>query len=106
MPKIHFVEPGGGVRTVESPAGQSVMRAAVDHGMPGIRAECGGACACATCPVLVDPAWMARIPPPGATEASMLDGDGPERGMTRRLSCQIEVTPGLDGLVVHLLQGF
>ncbi len=102
MPKITYVQPNGSSRSVEVAIGLSVMRGAVDHDLPGIRAECGGACACATCPVLIDPAWVDKIPAPAATELSMMDDETVERGMQRRLSCQINVTAAVDGLVVHI----
>jgi 2Fe-2S ferredoxin len=99
MPKITYIEADGASHTLEVPVGESVMRGAVMKNVPGILAECGGACACATCQVFVDAAWMDKIPPPQAMEASMLDG---EDGVTRRLSCQITVTEALDGLVVRM----
>ena len=98
MPKITYIEADSASHTLEVPVGESVMRGAVLNDVPGILAECGGACACATCQVFIDAAWMDKIPAPQAMEASMLDG---EEGVTRRLSCQIIVTEALDGLVVH-----
>lgn len=99
MPKIHYLEIDGTRHTQEVKVGASVMQGAVQNNVPGILAECGGACACATCQVFVDPAWQGKVPPPGAMEESMLDA---EEAADRRLSCQIKVTEELDGLVVHL----
>jgi ferredoxin, 2Fe-2S len=98
MPKIVYVQPNGVRHTVEVPAGLSVMRGAIDNEIPGIVAECGGACACATCKVSIGADWAGHLMPPEAMEEAMLDGAGP--GM--RLSCQIEVTKALDGLVVEV----
>ena len=102
MPKITFVGPDGSAFSHALEAGQSLMRAALDNDVPGIVAECGGACACATCQILIPPEWLDRIPAPEAVERSMLDDASAERGMTRRLSCQIMATAELDGLVVHI----
>jgi ferredoxin, 2Fe-2S len=99
MPKITFLEHNGTRHEVDAVVGLSVMRAAIDHLVPGIDADCGGECSCATCHVYVDEAWMATVGQPGEREESMLDLN-PERGATSRLSCQIPVTEALDGLVV------
>ena len=100
MPKITFIDVGGATRTVEAPAGWSVMEAAVKNNVPGIEAECGGACACATCHVYVDDAWTDRVGPAEAMETDMLDFASDLRSNSR-LSCQIRVKPELDGLVVR-----
>jgi len=105
MPKITYVPHGGAPISVEVEEGSSVMQAAVAEGVPGILAECGGACACATCVVLIDPSCVSRVPPPGAVELSMLEDDSTQDGMPRRLSCQIKVTGELDGLIVHVPDG-
>jgi 2Fe-2S ferredoxin len=76
------------------------MEGAVKNLIPGIDADCGGACACATCHVYVDPAWMDKMPPKLDMEETMLDF-AQELEPTSRLSCQIKVTPELDGLVVR-----
>jgi ferredoxin, 2Fe-2S len=102
MPKITFVQFDGARRDVEASAGSSVMQAATRDGVAGIDAECGGACACATCHVYVEPAWRERVGPPQGAEADMLEfalDVDPERS---RLSCQITVSEALDGLIVHL----
>jgi 2Fe-2S ferredoxin len=77
------------------------MRGAVAEGLKGIDAECGGALACATCHVKVDAAWTARVGPPNAIEAEMLDSATNVDALSR-LSCQIELTADLDGLVVYV----
>lgn len=97
MPKIIFVDPTGSRMEHEGAVGISVMQVAVQNSVPGILAECGGAAACATCAVTPDAAWADKIPAPGPVEESML-----EPGEPIRLSCQIRITPELDGLVVHV----
>jgi 2Fe-2S ferredoxin len=101
MPKVTYIEPGGAVRVVEAKAGTTVMEAAIDNDVAGIVAECGGACSCATCHVYVAPEWAPRLPPPDGQEDGML-GCVLDRRPTSRLSCQIVLTPALDGLVVHV----
>ena len=100
MAKITFIEHDGTPHDVEA-SGGSVMNAALDNLVPGIDADCGGECSCATCHVMIDPAWMEKVGQPGDTEESMLDLN-PERQDNSRLSCQIPVTEELDGLVVNL----
>ncbi|MEM9751485.1 MAG: 2Fe-2S iron-sulfur cluster-binding protein [Pseudomonadota bacterium] len=101
MVKIKFIESSGAEHVVEAVAGLSVMEAAVKNAVPGIDADCGGACACATCHVIVDPEWFEKVGKPEAMEESMLDF-AEEPTETSRLSCQIKVDEGLDGLVVRL----
>ncbi|HEY5049150.1 MAG TPA: 2Fe-2S iron-sulfur cluster-binding protein [Rhizomicrobium sp.] len=101
MAKITYIEHNGREHTVEVPAGWSVMEGAVKNLIPGIDADCGGACACATCHVHVDPEWIAKIPPKQDMEETMLDF-AQELTPTSRLSCQIKVGPELDGLVVRM----
>lgn len=86
---------------VEIPAGHSLMEGAVNNDIAGILADCGGACSCATCHVLVDPAWVDVLPPREAMEEDMLEF-AVEPGPTSRLSCQITITDALDGLIVTL----
>ena len=81
--------------------GSTVMENAVRNSVPGMEAECGGACACATCHVYVDDAWSATVGPPEAMEEDMLDFAYEVRP-TSRLSCQIKMSDALDGLVVHV----
>lgn len=101
MPKITYVEHTGKEYVVDAPAGQTVMEAAVKNAVPGIDADCGGACACATCHVYVDDAWADKTGKASAMEESMLDFAS-EVEPTSRLSCQIKLTAELDGLVVRL----
>jgi 2Fe-2S ferredoxin len=106
MPKITYIEHGGREHRIEVPVGRSVMRGAVDNNVPGIDADCGGECACATCHVYVDATWLDAIgtPVPGSQEASMLSFAALARPDSR-LSCQITVNESLDGLVVRLPEG-
>ena len=101
MARITWLQSDGTVATHDVPIGLSLMRGAVENGVDGIIAECGGACACATCQVLVDPAWVDRIAKPGPLEESMIE-DSELGSENVRLSCQIEVTADLDGLVVQV----
>jgi ferredoxin, 2Fe-2S len=100
MPKITYIEPDGTTRTVEAEIGATVMETALKNDVPGIVAECGGACSCATCHVYVDEAFAAKIEPPSPMEEDMLDFAF-EVKPNSRLSCQIKVTEALDGLVVR-----
>ena len=106
MAKITYVEHNGAAHTVEVAAGKSVMQGAVDHNVPGIDADCGGECACATCHVYIDAAWLPTIglPALGSQEASMLSFAAVTQPDSR-LSCQIQVTDALDGLVVRMPEG-
>jgi 2Fe-2S ferredoxin len=101
MVKITFIEPDGSERTVEAEPGATVMETAKKAMIEGIEAECGGACACATCHVYVDAAWREPVGPPSAMEEDMLDFAF-EVKPESRLSCQIKVKPELDGLVVRV----
>ncbi|MBC2886671.1 (2Fe-2S)-binding protein [Ochrobactrum sp. CM-21-5] len=102
MTKITFVSADGATKTeIEAENGSSVMEAAIRNGIPGIDAECGGACACATCHVYVDEDWAETVGAPDAMEEDMLDFAYEVRP-TSRLSCQIRVTNDLDGLVVQV----
>jgi len=100
MPKITFVEYDGTKHTVEAELGSTVMESALHNGVPGIVAECGGGCTCATCLVHVDEAWGKIVGPPSEDEEYMLDS-AYEVKPTSRLSCQIKVTEELDGLIVY-----
>ncbi len=101
MPTLVFVQPDGSRQPVTATVGRSVMEAARDHGVQGIRAECGGECSCSTCHCYVDEAWHARLAPPAAAEAGLVEFAWEPRP-TSRLTCQIAVTPELDGLVLHV----
>lgn len=101
MPKIKYIEHSGNAHEVEVPTGWSVMEGAVKNLIPGIDADCGGACACATCHVYVDPAWLEKIPPKSDMEETMLDF-AQELQPNSRLSCQIKVELRLEGLTVRM----
>ena len=101
MAKITYIQPDGTENVVEAKTGWSVMEGAIKNRVRGIDADCGGACACATCHVYVDEAWIDKTGSPSAMEESMLDfAEGVQDNS--RLSCQIKVTDVLDGLVVRL----
>jgi ferredoxin, 2Fe-2S len=101
MAKITYIEHTGKEHVIEVADGMTVMEGAVKHAIPGIDADCGGACACATCHVYVDPAWAERAGKPSGMEQSMLDFAS-DVEPTSRLSCQIKVSGALDGLVVRM----
>ena len=101
MAKITFITHDGEEHVVEGGEFTSVMNVAIDNLVPGIDADCGGECSCATCHVYVEPAWMDVVGQPGEREEEMLDLN-PEREANSRLSCQIPVTDALDGLVVRV----
>ena len=101
MAKITYIEHSGVEHTVEAEPGLSVMEAAVSNNIPGIDADCGGACACATCHVYVSAAWIAKTGERTDMEEAMLElADGVEE--SSRLACQITITDLLDGLIVRL----
>jgi ferredoxin, 2Fe-2S len=99
MPKITYVDSSGTERTVEGKNGMTVMETAITNNVPGIDADCGGACACATCHVYVDAAFTERVGRPAAMEQSMLDFAENVKENSR-LSCQIKIRDDLDGLRV------
>lgn len=101
MAKITFIQPDGSAQTVDAEIGLTVMEAAKLNSVAGIEAECGGACACATCHVYVDETWRAAAGKPADMEEDMLDFAFDVHAESR-LSCQIKVTAALDGLVVRV----
>ena len=101
MVQITYVEHDGTEHVVDSQTGVSLMQAAIDNLVPGIDADCGGECSCATCHVMVNENWLEKVGPPGEMEESMLDLN-PERQENSRLSCQVEVSEELDGLRVNM----
>jgi len=102
MPKVTYVEHDGTRHEVDVSVGTSIMRGAVDNGIPGIDADCGGQAACATCHVLVDPGWMDKVgPATDEHEKAMLESGGYMHDNSR-LSCQIKATDDLDGLIIQL----
>lgn len=101
MTKITYIAHDGTRFDVDAANGSTVMENAIRNSVPGIEAECGGACACATCHVYVDEAWSAVVGTPEAMEEDMLDFAFDVRP-TSRLSCQIRVSDELEGLVVNI----
>lgn len=102
MTRIIFIQPDGSERAVDAEPGQSVMQAAIGAMVCGIIADCGGACSCATCHGYVDAAWMDRVPPASPDEAEMIDAGCLDVQPNSRLTCQIKMNDGLDGLVICL----
>ena len=101
MPKITYIEHDGTEHSAEVKSGLSVMEGAIRNRIPGIDADCGGACACATCHVYVDDAWTPKTGEASTMEESMLDF-AENVQPNSRLSCQIRVSEELDGLVVRM----
>jgi Ferredoxin len=101
MPRITFIEHDGTEHRLDVATGQSVMQAAMSNNVPGIIADCGGSCSCATCHVYVDPGWRDRVQPPSSSEKDMVEC-ALHVQETSRLSCQIKVVDELDGLVVRI----
>ena len=102
MPDITLIAHDGTEHGFEAPDGVSLMQAATSFGVPGILADCGGSASCGTCHVVVDLAWVDRLPPPEAVERLVLETTAVPAGPGSRLSCQIRLTPALQGLVVRL----
>jgi ferredoxin, 2Fe-2S len=102
VPKLTFLSADGTARAVDGAVGESVMVAAVQNGVPGIVAECGGNASCATCHVWVADDYIDAVGEPNDTEEDMLDLAVSERRPGSRLSCQIPVTEDLDGLTVEI----
>ena len=101
MPKITLIEFNGQDHTIEAETGKTLMQNAIDNMVPGIDADCGGACACGTCHCFVDDAWGEATGGVDAMEEAML-GMRPDRDDNSRLACQIPVTEEMDGMVVRL----
>ena len=101
MPKITYIEHNGKSHVVEVPKELSIMEGAVQNNIPGIDADCGGSCACATCHVYVDEKWFDKLPKKESAEEDMLDMAYEPKKFSR-LSCQITVEDSLDGLVVKM----
>ena len=106
MPGVTYIEFSGAEHKVEVPVGTTLMRGAVDNNVPGIDADCGGECACATCHVYVDAAWLDKtgLPEPGSQEATMLSFAASAEPNSR-LSCQIKMRPELAGIVLRMPEG-
>ena len=101
MVQITYVEHDGTEHLVETEPGVSLMQAAIDNLVPGIDADCGGECSCATCHVMIEKSWVEKVGAPGDMEESMLDLN-PERQENSRLSCQVMLSDELDGLSVSM----
>lgn len=101
MVAITFIEFNGTAHQLDAPEGATAMEVAVRNGIPGIVAECGGACACATCHVYVDDAWQDKVGEPSEMEEGMLDFASDVQPNSR-LSCQIKITSALEGLVLRM----
>ena len=102
MIHIRFIAADHSVQDLQAAPGQSLMKAATEANIRGIEGDCGGTLTCATCHVIVDPAWAKKLPPAVADETDMLDFAASPVEPESRLSCQIQLTPELDGLVVRL----
>lgn len=99
MTRINFITAEGESLQFEAQDGMSVMEVAVAHNVPGIDADCGGACACATCHVYIDPAWVDRLPAKTDLEIKMLEF-ATSVSPQSRLSCRLSIEPGMDGLLM------
>lgn len=101
MPRVIFHDKGGERRELEVPLGQSLMEAAIDNGIAGVVAECGGSCSCATCHAYIADSWLDKLPPVSDMEDMMLDVVL-DRRANSRLACQIEMTEALDCLEIYV----
>jgi 2Fe-2S ferredoxin len=104
MPRVTFIAHSGTRHDVEVSAGTTLMRAATDHGVPGIDGDCGGQCACATCHCFVEAPWSAQLGERSARENDMLNFVVEPRPNSR-LGCQVVLTDAMDGIVVSLPEG-
>ena len=100
--KAHWILPDGSRITANVETGQSLMEAAVAANVAGVVGECGGTLSCATCHVVVDAAWQTAVGAPSDFEDAMLDATEADRAPASRLSCQIEMSAALDGIVLHV----
>ena len=105
MPRIVYIEPDGNHVEVDVEVGYSVMEGAVNNGVDGIEAECGGACSCATCHCYVQEDWWDKLPEMDVIEDSMLEA-ATDRQPNSRLTCQIDVTEELDGLILKVAPSY
>jgi 2Fe-2S ferredoxin len=101
MPTIKFIEHSGTEHEIDIPSGLTIMEGATKNKIPGIDADCGGACACATCHVYIDNAWLEKIPQKEDGEEDMLDFAFEVKDNSR-LSCQVTVNDDLDGLIINI----
>jgi 2Fe-2S ferredoxin len=103
MPRVTYAEPNGGEAVIDVPEGENVMRGALYNGVEGIVGECGGGLSCATCHVYVDDAWTGKVGGAASmAEEELLESAAAQVRPSSRLSCQIAMTPELDGLIVHI----
>lgn len=102
MARITYIEYNGKPHVIDVKEGLTVMEGARDNNIPGIEADCGGACACSTCHVYVDDEWVGKLPEKEAMEEDMLDFAWDPDPVKSRLTCQLRVTPDFDGLVVRM----
>lgn len=103
MPQITVVDQSGQAKALEAPEGRTLMEVIRDNGFDELLALCGGCCSCATCHVHLDPAYMDKVAPISADESDLLDSSD-HRNEYSRLSCQVPVTPELEGLTVTIAQ--
>ena len=101
MGNVTFIEHNGDKHEAEIEEGKSLMQIAMDNGVPGIDADCGGECACGTCHVIIEKQWFSSLDPAADVETQMIEM-APENVATSRLSCQVKATSAMDGMVVHL----
>lgn len=104
MPQVRFIAHDGREHAVQAEPGSTLMRAAIEHAVPGIDGDCGGQCACATCHVYIEPPWAALTGARTGVENDMLNFSAGLRESSR-LGCQVTLTAQLDGIVVHLPEG-
>ena len=101
MPTVTYTQPDGTTKNIEVKVGQSIKDGAVNNLIPGILAECGGACACATCHIYIDDQWFGKVGPAEDIEKDMLDFAEDVKDNSR-LSCQVDMSEDLNGLIVHV----
>lgn len=101
MPVVTFIQPDGVPKQAQLEVGQTLMEGAILNGVKGIVAECGGACSCATCHVIVDPSWWSKVGNAEEDEVDMLEF-ATDSGATSRLGCQVKLTDAMNGLVVRI----
>ena len=101
MPTVTYTQPDGTTKDIEVKVGQSIKDGAVNNLIPGILAECGGACACATCHIYIDDQWFGKVGPAEDIEKDMLDFAEDVKDNSR-LSCQVDMNEDLNGLIVHV----
>ncbi len=102
MARITYIEHDGTEHVVDVSSGMTVMEGARDNNIPGIEADCGGACACSTCHVYVHPDWVGKLPEKDEMEEDMLDFAFEPDPTRSRLTCQIKVSDALNGLIVQM----